>query len=168
MANVSKKQWKDFSNNEKIASVLMGVALFVILAWMFNVLGNGTADIADTQTTNTSTAASQSQTASEEATAVDTETTAQKNAVGSAQSYLAYQSFSRQGLIDQLVYEQYSTEDATYAVDKLNVDWNEQAVKSAQSYLEYSSFSYQGLIDQLVYEKYTTAQATYGADAAYN
>ncbi|WP_202409606.1 Ltp family lipoprotein [Halobacillus litoralis] len=34
-----------------------------------------------------------------------------------AQDYLDYSSFSRSGLIDQLIYEGFSTEDATYAVN---------------------------------------------------
>jgi Host cell surface-exposed lipoprotein len=79
--------------------------------------------------------------------------------------------FSRQGLIDQLSSEygsQFPVEDATFAVDSLNVDWNEQAVKKAQSYLDFTSFSCQGLIDQLSSQygsQFTTDQATHGATA---
>ncbi|WP_246777906.1 Ltp family lipoprotein [Rhodoluna limnophila] len=91
-----------------------------------------------------------------------TETVNQENARKSAESYLEYSAFSRQGLIDQLEYEEFATEDAEYAVDAVGADWNEQAAKSAESYLEYSSFSKQGLIDQLVYEGFTQAQAEYG------
>ena len=90
-------------------------------------------------------------------------TPSQKNAIESAQSYLDYTSFSRLGLIGQLEYEQYSTADATFVVDSLDVDWNVQAAESARSYLDYTSFSCQGLIDQLEYEKFTVEQATYGA-----
>ena len=92
------------------------------------------------------------------------ETIGKKNARKSAESYLRYSSFSREGLIDQLEYEKYSHEDAVYAVDKLEVDWNEQALKSAESYLNYSSFSYEGLVDQLEYEGFTSSEAKYGAD----
>lgn len=88
----------------------------------------------------------------------------QENALGSAESYLAYSSFSREGLIKQLEFEGYSNEDSTWAVDMVNADWKEQAAKSAQSYLDYSSFSRSGLIDQLEYEGYTRAQAEYGVD----
>ncbi len=52
--------------------------------------------------------------------------------------------------------------DATYAVDALNVDWNEQAAKKAADYLEFSAFSRQSLIDQLIFEGFTQAQAAYG------
>jgi len=95
-------------------------------------------------------------------------TRAQQNARESAESYLAYTAFSRTGLIDQLVFEEYSRADATVAVDSLNVNWREQAYKSAKSYLEYSSFSLNELIDQLEYEGFSTADASYGANRAYN
>lgn len=91
-------------------------------------------------------------------------TISQQNALDSAKSYLAYTAFSYEGLIDQLEYEQFSTEDATYAADNCGADWNEQALLSAQSYLEYTAFSYSGLIDQLEFEEFTTEQATYAAD----
>jgi hypothetical protein len=94
-----------------------------------------------------------------------TETISQKNARQSAESYLSFSAFSRQGLIDQLEFEEYSTEDAEYAVDALDVDWNEQAAKSAESYLEFSAFSRQGLIDQLVFEGYSKAEAEFGVTA---
>jgi hypothetical protein len=87
------------------------------------------------------------------------------NALEKALSYLNYTSFSRSGLIDQLEYEGFSTEEATYGVDNCGADWNEQAAKKAQSYLDYSSFSRQGLIDQLVFEGFTQEQAEYGVSA---
>ena len=91
-----------------------------------------------------------------------TETVSQQNARQSARDYLSFTAFSRTGLIEQLEYEGYSTADATYGVDSLNVDWNDQAAKSAAQYLEFTSFSRAGLIDQLVYEGFTPAQAQYG------
>ena len=42
------------------------------------------------------------------------------------------------GLIEQLKFEGYSTADATYGVDAVSPDWNEQAAKSAESYLDMS------------------------------
>ena len=90
------------------------------------------------------------------------ETLSQSNAVSTAQDYIDYSNFSRSGLIDQLKYEGYSTSDATYAVDKIVVDWNEQAAKTAQDYLDSSSFSASGLYDQLIYEGFTSSQANYG------
>ena len=96
-------------------------------------------------------------------------TASQENAIRSAESYLKYMAFSRLGLIDQLSSEygdQYPIDDATFAVDSLNEDWNAQAVKSAQSYIDTMAFSCQGLIQQLSSQygaQFTIEQATYGA-----
>lgn len=75
----------------------------------------------------------------------------QQNAVRKAESYLNYTNFSRQGLIDQLIFEGFPNNDATYGVNNVSVDWNAQATEKAQSYLDYSAFSCQSLIDQLLY-----------------
>jgi hypothetical protein len=64
-----------------------------------------------------------------------------------------------------LEFEGYSTADATYAVDNIIVDWNEQAAKKAESYLEFSSFSKSGLYDQLIFEGFSSSQANYGVKA---
>lgn len=93
-------------------------------------------------------------------------TVGQSNALASAQQYLDFMAFSYTGLIEQLEYEGYSTEEATYAADHCGADWNEQAAKSAQQYLDLMSFSRQQLIDQLVYEGYTQEQAAYGVSQA--
>ena len=89
-------------------------------------------------------------------------TVSQQNALRKAADYLEYTAFSRTGLIGQLEYEDFSTADATWAVDRVTVNWNEQAAKKAKDYLEYTAFSRTGLIDQLIYEGYTPAQAEYG------
>lgn len=97
--------------------------------------------------------------------ALNSATMAQKNALSKAKDYLAYTAFSYTGLIEQLEYEGFSTEDSTYGADNCGADWNEQAAKMAQSYLDFSSFSRQGLIDQLIYEGFTAEQAEYGVSA---
>jgi hypothetical protein len=74
--------------------------------------------------------------------------------------------FSRTGLIQQLEFEGYSSGDATWAVDNVAVDWNEQAAKKAREYLDFMSFSRSGLIQQLVFEGFTNQQAEYGASQA--
>ena len=84
-----------------------------------------------------------------------------------AEDYLDYSAFSRTGLIKQLKYEGFSLADATYAVDHVVVNWNEQAAKKAADYLDYSSFSRSGLMDQLLYEGFTQTQAAYGVSMAY-
>lgn len=105
----------------------------------------------------------------EEAPVVDegpTETVSQANARESAEAYLAFTSFSRSGLIEQLEFEGYATADAEYAVAAVEktVDWSEQALASAEEYLDYTAFSYSGLIEQLEFEGFSSAQATYGVD----
>ena len=79
-------------------------------------------------------------------------TRSQQNAVRSATAYLRTTGFSRRGLIQQLSSEygdKFSVDDATVAVDSLDVDWNAQAARSAAQYLKLSGFSCQGLIQQL-------------------
>lgn len=105
----------------------------------------------------------------EAAESKDSMTVQQKNAVRSAKQYLSFKGFSRDGLIQQLSSDAgdgYDVQDATVAVDSLNVDWNEQAVKAAQAYLEFKGFSCKGLIQQLsssAGDKFTKEQAEYGA-----
>lgn len=89
-------------------------------------------------------------------------TVSQQNALRKAESYLKYAAFSRSELIGQLEYNKFSTEDATWAVDRVTVDWNQQAAKKAASYLKYTSFSRGDLVDQLLYNGFTPEQAEYG------
>lgn len=79
-----------------------------------------------------------------------------------AVNYLDYSAFSRKGLINQLKYEGFSKADSTFAVDSLNINWNNEAARKAQEYLNFKSFSRSGLISQLVFEGFSKAQATYG------
>lgn len=92
-------------------------------------------------------------------------TMGQKNALKTAKKYLEFTAFSYTSLIEQLEYEEYSTEDATYAANNCGADWNEQATKKAKKYLDFSSFSRNSLIEQLEYEGFTHEQAVYGAEA---
>ena len=94
----------------------------------------------------------------------NTPSVSKQNALKKAQSYLSHSAFSRKELIEQLEYEKYSNEDATYAVDNVRADWNAQALKKAQSYLSHSAFSRKGLIEQLEYEGFTSEQANYGVN----
>ena len=96
-------------------------------------------------------------------------TRAQENALRSAESYLEFKGFSKKGLIQQLSSEYgegFELRDAKWAVNHVDVNWNEQAVRSAESYLEFKAFSCKGLIEQLSSEygeQFTTKQATYAA-----
>lgn len=102
----------------------------------------------------------------------DSLTRPQKNAVRSAEQYINMTGFSRNGLIEQLSSDAgsgYEVNDATVAVDSLNIDWNKQAVRSAEQYLDMMGFSCDGLVEQLsssAGSKYTVDEANYGAQEA--
>ena len=93
-----------------------------------------------------------------------TVTTGQKNALSSAKNYLKIMPFSHKGLQEQLKYEGYTSEEALYAADNCNADWNAQALKAAKQYLSTMAFSAKGLKEQLAYDGYTSDQAQYGVD----
>jgi Host cell surface-exposed lipoprotein len=80
------------------------------------------------------------------------------NALRKAEGYLDYMAFSLSGLVDQLEYEQFSTEAAQWAAENVDVDWNEQAALKAADYLDHTAFSEGGLRDQLEYEGFTPKQ----------
>jgi uncharacterized membrane protein len=94
----------------------------------------------------------------------DNATIGERNALSQAKSYLEYSSFSANGLIEQLEYEGYTTEEAQYAVANCDADWNEQALNKALSYLEFSSFSYSGLHEQLTHEGFLPTEVQYAVD----
>ena len=52
--------------------------------------------------------------------------TGKRNALSTAKDYLSYMPFSRQGLIDQLIFEGYTNDEATYGADNCGADWSEQ------------------------------------------
>jgi hypothetical protein len=93
-------------------------------------------------------------------------TMGQKNALSKAGTYLSISGFSYSGLIEQLKFEQFSDEEATYAADNCGADWNEEAAKKANTYLSISSFSRDSLIDQLKFDGFTQEQAEYAVNAA--
>lgn len=74
-------------------------------------------------------------------------------------------SLSRSELIEQLVLEEFTTADAAFAVDALEIDFNAEAASRAASHLDLLAFSRTGLIDQLVFNGFTTTQAIHGTDA---
>jgi len=91
-------------------------------------------------------------------------TTAQAQAIGAAKDYLAFDHFSRTALIRQLEFDKYTRPDATYAVDHITVNWNEQAAGAAKDYLSFDHFSRAGLIEQLEFDGFTRAQAVYAVN----
>jgi hypothetical protein len=99
-------------------------------------------------------------------------TTGQQNAVQSAQSYLDMGSgFSQAGLMEQLTStsgEGFSKADATFAINNIKPDWNEQAVLSAKGYMKMGGFSRASLLEQLTSKAgagFTQAQALHALKA---
>lgn len=96
-----------------------------------------------------------------------------KNALRSAESYLRFSHFSYQGLYKQLTSEYgegYSAEAAQYAVDNVEVDWNQEAVEAAESYLEFMPMSEAELLNQLTSEygeNFTQEQAQHAVSTVY-
>uniref|UniRef100_UPI0026204172 Ltp family lipoprotein n=1 Tax=uncultured Psychrobacter sp. TaxID=259303 RepID=UPI0026204172 len=95
-------------------------------------------------------------------------TNPQKNAVRSAKDWIEYSAYSRKNLIETLSQSDgYTIDDATAAVDGLNIDWNEQALRSAKDWLEYSGYSRKNLIETFSQsDGYSQSQATYAAEKA--
>lgn len=86
-------------------------------------------------------------------------------AVEAAEDYLKYTEFSRDGLVEQLVYEGFSESDAEAAVDSLNVDWSEQCKKAAENFIKLGGVSESGLIDVLEYSGFSSEDAKAAVDA---
>ena len=60
--------------------------------------------------------------------------------------------------------EQFTAEEAQYAIDNIQVDWNANALKTAQNYQESMSMSPEAIRDQLTSdygEKFTQEEADY-------
>jgi hypothetical protein len=91
------------------------------------------------------------------------ETTSQEQARISAESYLDMGGFSKKGLVEQLEFEGFSTDDARYAVSAVDVSWEGQAVISAQGYMDMGGFSEESLVEQLAFEGFTEKQARHAA-----
>mgnify|MGYP002722580826 CR=1 FL=1 len=93
-----------------------------------------------------------------------------KNALKSAENYISMMPFSEKGLLRQLTSDagdKYPEEAAQYALENLEVDWNEQALKSAKHYSDMMPMSDDELKQQLTSdagEGFTEEQAQYAID----
>lgn len=154
----------------KVFAVLTPGRFYCILAAEPNTLSQGLKQCTDDMIDTITITASKTDPPANPPTEAPTEgptsslTLEQLNAIQEAKSYLSVLSFSRSGLIDQLVYEGFSNETATFVVDLMNIDWKKQAVKEAESYLRVGGFSKSGLIEQLEYEGFTKEEAEYGVE----
>ena len=88
-------------------------------------------------------------------------------ALKSAENYLEFMPFSKQGLFDQLTSEygdQFPADAAQYAVDNVEVDWNAEALEAAISYRDTMSMASAAIRDQLISEfvdQFTPEEADY-------
>jgi len=163
----SKKNWKMFS-----ASLVYGfIALFIIIA----IIDPSSEEVAgDVEAKDPIAKVEEEATEEveepvveetpEEPKVEDSLTVSQKNAIRKAEDYLDYTAFSKSGLVEQLEYEGFSNEEATFASENIEVNWREQAVLKAEDYLNYSAFSRSGLIDQLLYDGHSQEDANYAVD----
>ena len=171
-----KQNW--FRRHKILTAVLAFVLLIVIIAAASGGSSNkNAADGNNSAVTNTPTTPASPPTtapASKPANPKPSLTGPQQQAIESAQSYLSEGSgFSRSGLIGQLSSsygEGFPKAVAVFAVNHLNVDWNQQAVLSAKGYKATGGgYSCSGMIDQLSSsygEGFIHAQAVYGAHKA--
>src|SRR5699024_11684804 len=77
----------------------------------------------------------------------------------SAENYLEFGHFSYDGLYKQLTSEygeNFTPEQAQYAVDTVDADWNAEAVEAAESYQELMPMSGAELLNQLRSEEHTS------------
>lgn len=93
-----------------------------------------------------------------------------KSALKKAKIYSKTMYMSKAGVYDQLTSEygeKFSPESAQYAVDNLDVDWNENALKKAREYQNIMDMSPSAIYDQLISqygEKFTEEEAQYAID----
>ncbi len=92
-------------------------------------------------------------------------TDTQQEAAESAEEHLNGAGVSRATLVNTLVDEGHSQEDAEFVVDIFGIDWKEMARGTAEFYTYYMPFSYQGIKDHLLYMAFTEEEAQYGADS---
>src|SRR5689334_9595469 len=131
-------------NSKAFTTALAAATAVVALSACTSSVGGSssatTATAADTSVNVAGTTSQPDVTVSQtEAPAAPQYTTAQQEAIDSAQSYLEMSGFSRAGLIEQLsskAGEGFRKADAVFAVNHIKVDWNREAVEAASSYLD--------------------------------
>ena len=91
-----------------------------------------------------------------------------KAAYDRAESYCTTSNLSKTGLYNQLTsfIEAFPPEAASYAVENISCDWNNNALEQAKSYRNTLSMSNQAIYDQLIsdFEGFTPAEAQYALD----
>jgi len=179
-----EKGW--LSRHKVLATLIGAVVLLLLCCGGLGIAVSGGGDSASESTSTSAAEESQQESTTSQEEPAEEESTKeepaedpseglspeQENAIESAQNYLDFMAFSKQGLIDQLsspAGDDYPQDVAVFAVEHIedDVDWDEQAVKSAENYLDLMPFSRNELIDQLSSDAgdgFTREQAEYAAD----
>ena len=97
-------------------------------------------------------------------------TIGQKNALKKAETYSNMMHMSKNGIYRQLTSEYgegFSEEEAQYAIDNMNADWNANALEKAKTYQNMMNMSKSAIYKQLVSEygeDFTEEEAQYAID----
>ena len=89
------------------------------------------------------------------------------SALTSAETYSDMMHMSKQGIFDQLTSEsgdQFTADEAQYAIDNIDADWNKNALESAKLYQDEMAMSPDAIHDQLTSDygdQFTLEQADY-------
>jgi hypothetical protein len=151
--------------NLKLALIITGVVFILSIGL------SGYGNTEDSRSTGWSTSSSvggsggEPLASSSDAQNAESASMGERNALRSAQQYLRVSPFSQSGLKQQLLFEGFSEAEASYGVERIDADWNQQAARAAKQYLSVQSFPRSGLIEQLQFEGFTRSQAEFGADA---
>lgn len=95
-------------------------------------------------------------------------TVGERNALEKANTYSSIMNMSKQGIYKQLTssVEGFTKEEAQYAIDNINADWNKNALEKAKSYQNTMSMSKNAIYRQLIsnVEGFTKSEAQYAID----
>lgn len=145
-----------------LAAVVVMIALFAALASM-----NSAADAEEAAAQAASIAAELEKAKEEFKSSEPPYTEESMDALACALDLLDAEPLSRRALIDRLIEETYSADDAYWAADHCGDVWNNNAYLVALSYMRGSDFSSEEIAQILIDEKeFTKAEAIYGVAKA--
>ena len=86
----------------------------------------------------------------------------QLQAIQTAKDYLDTMHLSQTELLQMLTVENIDLEDAKFAIEYLNIDWNQEARKKAKEYCKHKiGFSKEKLKAQLLFDRFTEEEADF-------
>jgi Host cell surface-exposed lipoprotein len=156
-----------------IMAVVGGLVLIIVIASVAssgkdNTAGNSQGSATSSQAPSSPAAT----TPSPAAPAAPQYTPEQQQAIEAAEQYLQMGTgFSRLGLIQQLdssAGNGFPRPIARFAVNHIQVNWDQQAAEAAKGYMQEGGFSYNSMVQQLESpygSDFTNSQAVYGAKA---